>query len=97
MQIAAEIFRTHTMTVLFIISLNMSAFILGRFVRNVGVVDQVSARKFLEAAKSTGDTAIFYAVFKFFEQRNQRLKGSTTFGKGKQQISLYLQAKILDQ
>lgn len=53
-----------------------------RFVRSVGVVDQVSARKFLEAAKSTGDSAIFYAVFKFFEQRNQRLKGSTTFGKG---------------
>jgi len=53
-----------------------------RFVRSVGVVDQVSARKFLEAAKSTGDSAIFYAVFKFFEQRNQRIKGSAAFGKG---------------
>jgi hypothetical protein len=51
-------------------------------VRSVGVVDQVSARKFLEAAKSTGDPTIFYAVFKFFEQRNQRLKGSTAFSKG---------------
>jgi len=54
----------------------------GRFVRSVGVVDQVSARKFLEAAKSTADSAIFYAVFKFFEQRNQRIKGSSAFGKG---------------
>jgi hypothetical protein len=51
-------------------------------VRSVGVVDQVSARKFLEAAKSTGDPAIFYSVFKFFEQRNQHLKGSTAFSKG---------------
>ncbi|XP_066997555.1 regulator of MON1-CCZ1 complex [Anabrus simplex] len=53
-----------------------------RFVRSVGSVDQVSARKFLEAAKATGDATIFYSVFKFFEQRNQRLKGTTAFSKG---------------
>ncbi|KAJ9577097.1 hypothetical protein L9F63_006334, partial [Diploptera punctata] len=53
-----------------------------RFVRSVGVVDQVSARKFLEAAKATADSTVFYAVYKFFEQRNQRHKGNTTFGKG---------------
>ncbi|PNF37761.1 hypothetical protein B7P43_G11318 [Cryptotermes secundus] len=53
-----------------------------RFVRSIGSVDQVSARKFLEAAKSAGDPTIFYTVFKFFEQRNQRLKGSSTFSKG---------------
>lgn len=53
-----------------------------RFVRSIGAVDQVSARKFLEAAKSAEDSTIFYAVFKFFEQRNQRLKGSSTFSKG---------------
>jgi hypothetical protein len=50
--------------------------------RSIGAVDQVSARKFLEAAKSTGDPTIFYAVFKFFEQRNRRLKGSSAFSKG---------------
>ena len=75
-------FRTCTGAVVYSISLNMREFILCRFVRSVGVVDQVSARKFLEAAKSTEDPAIFYAVFKFFEQRNQRIKGSTAFGKG---------------
>ncbi|XP_049810731.1 regulator of MON1-CCZ1 complex-like [Schistocerca nitens] len=53
-----------------------------RFVRSAGVADQVSSRKFLEAAKSCGDPAIFYAVFKFFESRNQRLKGSASFAKG---------------
>lgn len=68
--------------IIFSININPCAFIYDRFVRSVGVVDQVSARKFLEAAKSMGDSAIFYAVFKFFEQRNQRLKGSTAFSKG---------------
>jgi len=81
-QIPAEVFRTCHFAVVYSISLNIREFVLGRFVRSVGVVDQVSARKFLEAAKSTEDSAIFYAVFKFFEQRNQRIKGSTAFGKG---------------
>ena len=81
-QIPAEVFRTCHFAAVYSISLNKREFVLGRFVRTVGVVDQVSARKFLEAAKSTEDSAIFYAVFKFFEQRNQRIKGSTAFGKG---------------
>jgi hypothetical protein len=53
-----------------------------RFVHSVGSVDQVSARKFLDAAKATGDTNVFIGVFKFFEQRNLRLKGTTAFAKG---------------
>ncbi|XP_063227764.1 regulator of MON1-CCZ1 complex isoform X2 [Bacillus rossius redtenbacheri] len=53
-----------------------------RFVRSTGAIDQVSARKFLEAAKSAGDTTVFYAVFKFFEQRNLRVKGTAAFSKG---------------
>lgn len=68
--------------IIFSMNINLCAFIHDRFVRSVGVMDQVSARKFLEAAKSIGDPTIFYAVFKFFEQRNQRLKGSTAFSKG---------------
>ena len=58
--------------------------------RSIGAVDQVSARKFLEAAKATGDATIFYAVFKFFEQRNQRHKGNTTFAKGKKNVCCYI-------
>ncbi|GLH05996.1 Uncharacterized protein GBIM_11526 [Gryllus bimaculatus] len=53
-----------------------------RFVRSTGSVDQVSARKFLEAAKATEDPTIFYSVYRFFEQRNQRLKGDPAFSKG---------------
>lgn len=53
-----------------------------RFVLSTGSVDQVSARKFLDAAKSCGDPNVFIGVFKFFEQRNLRLKGTTAFAKG---------------
>lgn len=53
-----------------------------RFIRSVGIVDTVSSRKFLEAALSTEDSMIFYTVFKFFEQRNQKLRGSPRFQAG---------------
>ncbi|XP_072767101.1 regulator of MON1-CCZ1 complex [Anoplolepis gracilipes] len=53
-----------------------------RYVRSVGMVDQVSARKFLEAAKATDDATLFHSVFKFFEQRNLRLHNTTAFTKG---------------
>ncbi|XP_078039497.1 regulator of MON1-CCZ1 complex protein bulli [Augochlora pura] len=53
-----------------------------RYVRSVGMADQVSARKILEAAKATDDTTLFFSVFKFFEQRNLRLNNSTAFAKG---------------
>lgn len=46
------------------------------------MVDQVSARKFLEAAKATEDATLFHSVFKFFEQRNLRLHNTTAFAKG---------------
>lgn len=50
-----------------------------RFARSVGLADQISARKFLEAAQATNNPTVFYSVFKFFEQRNQRLRGTTAF------------------
>ncbi|GFO37115.1 hypothetical protein PoB_006362000 [Plakobranchus ocellatus] len=53
-----------------------------RFIRSVGIVDTVSSRKFLEAALSTKDNMLFYTVFKFFEQRNQKLRGSPRFQSG---------------
>ena len=53
-----------------------------RFVKSVGSTDTVSARKFLEAAKSTEDKNIFYTVFKFFEQRNIRLRAEAKFPAG---------------
>ncbi|XP_007895424.2 regulator of MON1-CCZ1 complex [Callorhinchus milii] len=53
-----------------------------RFIRSVGGHDNISARKFLDAAKQTGDNMLFYTTFKFFEQRNQRLRGSPNFTPG---------------
>ncbi|KAG6801059.1 regulator of MON1-CCZ1 complex isoform X1 [Apis mellifera caucasica] len=53
-----------------------------RYIRSVGMVDQISDRKFLEAAKATGDATLFYSVFKFFKQRNLHLCNATTFTKG---------------
>ncbi len=51
--------------------------------RSVGAIDSMSARKFLDAANNTEDTMVFYTVFKFFEQRNIRLRGSAKFAAGK--------------
>lgn len=53
-----------------------------RFIRSVGIVDMVSSRKFLEAAQSTEDNMLFYTVFRFFEQRNQKLRSNPRFQSG---------------
>ncbi|XP_046386131.1 regulator of MON1-CCZ1 complex [Ischnura elegans] len=53
-----------------------------RFVRNHGSVDQISARKYLEAARATGDPVLFASVFKYFEGRNLRLRHGPAFPKG---------------
>ncbi|KAG8187851.1 hypothetical protein JTE90_001225 [Oedothorax gibbosus] len=52
------------------------------FVRNCGGVDSLSAQKYLAAARQTGDPRVFFSVFKFFEQRNIRLRGSPDFEVG---------------
>lgn len=53
-----------------------------RFLRSVGGADNASARKFLEAAQNTEDHQLFFTVFKFFEQRNLRLRGDAHFMPG---------------
>nr|XP_014015089.1 unnamed protein product [Salmo salar] len=50
-----------------------------RFIRSVGGNDNISARKFLDAALQTADQMLFYTIFRFFEQRNLRLRGSPSF------------------
>ena len=42
----------------------------------------MSSRKFLEAAMNTDDSQLFFTVFKFFEQRNIRMRGSPKFQPG---------------
>lgn len=56
-----------------------------RFIRGIGGHDSISARKFLDAAKQAEDDMLFYTIFRFFEQRNQRLRGNPSFTPGKQQ------------
>ena len=58
-----------------------------RFIRSVGGHDNISARKFLDAARQTDDGMLFYTIFRFFEQRNLRLRGSPNFNPGQTQIS----------
>ncbi|XP_078723047.1 regulator of MON1-CCZ1 complex isoform X2 [Lampetra fluviatilis] len=53
-----------------------------RFVRAAGSQDGASARKFLEAARATEDGALFFTVFRFFQQRNARLRGNPRFSPG---------------
>ncbi|MBN3310937.1 RMC1 protein, partial [Amia calva] len=53
-----------------------------RFIRSVGGHDNISARKFLDAARQTEDEMLFYTIFRFFEQRNQRLRGNPNFTPG---------------
>lgn len=53
-----------------------------RFIRSVNIVDAVSSRKFLEAAMNTDDAMLFYTVFKFFEQRNVKIRGNPRFQRG---------------
>ncbi|KAL4219050.1 hypothetical protein ACF0H5_021633 [Mactra antiquata] len=55
-----------------------------KFIRRAGITDTVSSRKFLEAATcmNTSDNQLFYTVFKFFQQRNIRMRGSPVFQPG---------------
>lgn len=54
-----------------------------RFVRSTANMESsVSARKFLEAAMAANDPLIFFAVYKFLEQRNLRLRRNPAFVKG---------------
>ena len=50
-----------------------------RFVKSSGKIDTVSARVFLEAAANEDDRMLFYTVYKFFEERNLRLRKRKNF------------------
>ncbi|CAF0782953.1 unnamed protein product [Brachionus calyciflorus] len=50
-----------------------------RFAVQTGIVDDLNPGKFLETAKDLEDPAIYYETFKFFEERNMRLRGTPYF------------------
>lgn len=53
-----------------------------RFARETLPAEHISARKFLEAAQNSQDAVVFYSVYKYFQQRNQRARGNPAFLKG---------------
>lgn len=53
--------------------------------------DNISARKYLEAAKKTNDSITFYTIYAWFQQRNMRTRGSPDFLK-----SIYNLVKCVD-
>ena len=50
-----------------------------RYVKATDKVDSVSARQFLEAAANEDDKMLFFTVYKFFEERNVRLRRKPEF------------------
>ena len=55
-----------------------------RLVRSLGWENTVSARQFLEAAVNEGNKMVFYSIYKFFEERNLRLRSTKEFPPGEQ-------------
>ena len=55
-----------------------------RFLNSNQILDSVSARKYLEYSIKSNDLLLFYNVFKAFEERNQKLRGSYQFAKDEQ-------------
>ncbi|KAL5276925.1 C18orf8 family protein [Megaselia abdita] len=55
-----------------------------RIARTLPNSDNISARKYLEAAQKNGDPNIFHNVFKFFQQRNLKQRGKVDFLKQEQ-------------
>jgi hypothetical protein len=52
-----------------------------RFSAQNGIQDELNAGKFLETAKDLNDSFIYHEVFKYFEERNIRLRGNPNFRK----------------
>ena len=50
-----------------------------RYIRAIGKTDVVSSRLFLDAAEKTQNKMLFHTVYKFFEERNIRLRKNPHF------------------
>lgn len=50
-----------------------------RYIKATERIDTVSAKQFLEAAANEDDAMLFYTVYKFFEERNIRLRKKPEF------------------
>lgn len=50
--------------------------------------DYIPARKYLESALKSDDKMVFFSVFNFMIERNQRLRGNCEFMKSKSRVSI---------
>ena len=55
-----------------------------RYVKAMDKVDSVSARQFLDAAANEGDRMLYFTVYRFFEERNLRLRRKPGFPEAEQ-------------
>lgn len=53
-----------------------------RYLRSVGLANQMQPRKFLSVAKESGDPDIFYTTYKYFEDINVKQRNTTSFAPG---------------
>jgi hypothetical protein len=85
MQLALDMFKRLSVSEEDIVDIFLSQYDVVRALRYIqsnGNIDSVSARKFLEIAVKSGDDQLFYSLFKFFEERNLRLRASPDFVRG---------------
>lgn len=66
-----------------------------RLANSLSGSENLSARKYLEAAKKTNDSIIFYTVYTWFQQRNIRQRGSPDFLKCNFPLHLTIISKFL--
>lgn len=59
-----------------------------RYVQKQDALDSVSARKFLEVARNSMNEKNFFVVYKLFQLRNLKARGSTDFAEGLYCLSL---------
>ena len=88
-QLALDMFKRLNVDTEYILDIFVTKMDLLRALRYMGdnhYLDSVSARKYLEYAMNSSNEQLFYAVFRCFEQRNLRLRGSTEFAKGNQKV-----------
>lgn len=55
-----------------------------KIARKLPNFDQLPARKYLEAAYSSGDPVVFHSVYTMFQLRNERLRGYKEFNRSEQ-------------
>lgn len=89
LQLALDMFKRLNVDPEYILEIFLSKLDILRALRFLSanqILDSVSARKYLEYSLKSNDLILFYSVFKCFQERNQKLRGSYQFAKGEDLI-----------